>query len=199
MADTPTDVEADFEDEELTPTYSKPRRGKLLSSAIGSWKSMSGSRGDKQKYTRSMTAPIDNFEENTESSHVVNSLSASQLPPLPPRPESTPAEPNQSNSNENDSTDTDNQANQVKTKSQQVFIKRPKKYRAPQPPTNQSGNKQQTKNRNDESSPTFKLDSKPMMRIKSEPEKELKQCVDCKDYFTIEDYAIHKVSRVMIK
>ena len=197
VVDTPTDIEADFEDDETT--FVKPRRGKLLSSAIGSWRNISGTRNDKLKYTRSMTCPLDGSgEESPEPNPVVNSHSTSQLPPLPPRPESTPAEPNQSMTSETN-VRADSSSSQSKSKGQPIFIKRHKKYRAPPPPTNQSTqNTSQTKNKQEGSS-FFKLDSKPMMRTDDENSPtSMVFCQTCRKQFTEDELEDHKVSFIEI-
>ena len=172
VVDTPTDIEADIDDDESQ--YAKPRRGKLLSSAIISWRSMSGGLAkDESKYSRSNTCPIEGTHEN-DNSRIVGSNSASQLPPLPPRSDSV-ADMDQSNDRGNT-----NSQSQVKSKPHPVFVKRAKKYRAPLPPSpvNTSSSKLFSgENRiekmecNESDSPVtenqsrhrFKLDSKPMM------------------------------------
>lgn len=202
VVDTPTDIEADFEDDDTL--FIKPRRGKLLSSAICSWRSMSGTGRDRPRYTRSNTCPLeDTGEDSPEPNPVINSHSASQLPPLPPRPESTPAESDQS-SPDNSGSPTHTQ--HFKSKPQhQVFIKRHKKYRAPLPPSqvnNTSVINQSTSDkissdsaRQDNQSPSvFRLDSKPMMNCGIHDDSENITCPAYnKQDFPTENLPSHKV------
>ncbi|KAK8397197.1 hypothetical protein O3P69_004720 [Scylla paramamosain] len=93
-ADTPTtDLEME-EMEEETP-YMRPRRGRLLSSAIFSWRSISATgAASRRGYMRSNTAPLEDTgvdeDEETPAPPVLTSLSATQLPPTSPEPQSTP-------------------------------------------------------------------------------------------------------------
>lgn len=205
VVDTPTDIEADFEDED-TP-FVKPRRGKLLSSAICSWRTMSATNREHHRYTRSNTCPLeDTGEDSQEINPVINSYSASQLPPLPPRPESTPAECDHSSP---DHSGSPSHPPHHKSKSQQVFIKRHKKYRAPPPPNQfkQSLNSSQSEittnedsvshepARQDQSSVFLRLDSKPMMN--SEVQDDLNAsitCEFCQKIFHPDNFPLHKVS-----
>ena len=214
VVDTPTDIEADFEDDDAP--YMKPRKGKLLSSAIGSWRSLSMSNRDRPRYTRSNTAPLEDTGDEPVENHnlVINSHSASQLPPLPPRPESTSSELEKSSLEEmnNHNISATQQASNQKSKSQQVFIKRHKKYRAPPPPTqippqahtqsnlgsnnnNPSIMKQLTNEKSTASfSSVFHLDSKPMMNSEQTTTSINKTCEYCKEIFVAEDFESHKVS-----
>ncbi|XP_063847848.1 LOW QUALITY PROTEIN: mucin-2-like [Scylla paramamosain] len=93
-ADTPTtDLEME-EMEEETP-YMRPRRGRLLSSAIFSWRSISATgAASRRGYMRSNTAPLEDTgvdeDEEIPAPPVLTSLSATQLPPTSPEPQSTP-------------------------------------------------------------------------------------------------------------
>ncbi|XP_069982847.1 uncharacterized protein [Penaeus vannamei] len=150
--DTPTtDLEYDYEDED--GPFMRPRRGRLLSSAIFSWRSISGSR---RGYTRSNTAPLEDTgadEETTQVQPVITSRSATQLPAHRPSPDiETATSPQPSSSSPQLSTASqkttspqpsapDTQTKQPSASPQPtqehaetVFIKNPHKYRAPPPP-----------------------------------------------------------------
>lgn len=130
------------------------------------------------------------------------SNSASQLPPLPPRAESTPIESNHS-SNERPSSRSyqHRDKNHHKTKGQNIFIKRPKKYKAPLPPSSKPTNTSRSETSDDnererakeESSgrPTFRLDSKPMMNGQPSPPV-LEACEFCQQTFTKDQLSSHK-------
>ncbi|KAF2368569.1 Zinc finger RING-type [Trinorchestia longiramus] len=204
IVDTPTDIEADFEDDD-TP-FVRPRRGKLLSSAIGSWRTMSGSK-DRFKYTRSNTAPLeDTGDDPSEINPVVNSHSASQLPPLPPRHENGTSEAEQIVSDNTTKTN----SHPSKSKPQQVFIKKQKKYKAPQPPVQnnpqyngqpntESANNDSSKShsnttkKQDDSSSLIRLDSKPMMNIKSQNnDSTTKMCQFCLEDIISDKFQSHQ-------
>ncbi|XP_042876352.1 flocculation protein FLO11-like isoform X2 [Penaeus japonicus] len=143
--DTPTtDLEYDYEDED--GPFMRPRRGRLLSSAIFSWRSISGSR---RGYTRSNTAPLEDTgadEDTTQVQPVITSRSATQLPAHRPSPDVETAAPTQSSTSPQPIASPqpsvpDTQTKQLSTSPQPsqehaetVFIKNPNKYRAPPPP-----------------------------------------------------------------
>lgn len=124
----------------------RPRRGRLLSSAIFSWRSISGSR---RGYTRSNTAPLEDTgadEDTTQVQPVITSRSATQLPAHRPSPDVETAAPTQSSTSPQPIASPqpsvpDTQTKQLSTSPQPsqehaetVFIKNPNKYRAPPPP-----------------------------------------------------------------
>ena len=174
-SDTPTDVEADFDDEEDQP-FSRPRRGRLLSSAIFSWRNISGSKGkDRPKYTRSNTAPLEDTGDcETPPPGVITSHSASQLPlapspdpsspentdppPIPPKYESKKQSPPKqiSESKSSSQHSYQQQKTEEKLSTQKInhqttesnFIKKQNKYKAPQPPKVQ--NEKYSKSNNEE-------------------------------------------------
>ncbi|XP_076061838.1 uncharacterized protein LOC143037466 isoform X2 [Oratosquilla oratoria] len=81
---TSNDVEAEVnfeEGESANGPFARPRRGRLLSSAIFSWKSISGDKG-RPRYTRSNTAPLEDtgMDVSPQPTQVLTSLSASQVP-----------------------------------------------------------------------------------------------------------------------
>ncbi|XP_018013302.1 mucin-12 isoform X2 [Hyalella azteca] len=206
VVDTPTDIEADFEDDD-TP-FVRPRRGKLLSSAIVSWRTMSGAK-DRFKYSRSNTAPLeDTGDEPSDMNPVVNSHSASQLPPLPPRHESVATDPEQSKTENN--TSSSSSTNPPKSRPQ-VFIKKQKKYRAPQPPSqspSQSHAQSTSISSNDQcydssnsckkvdntsNMPYMRLDSKPMMDVQTTSEStSTKFCECCRKEVKITNFQSHQ-------
>lgn len=86
-------MELDLEDED--GPYMRPRRGRLLSSAIFSWRSISATgAANRRGYVRSNTAPLEDTgvdDEPQQVQGVTTSLSATQLPPLSPEPEVSPS------------------------------------------------------------------------------------------------------------
>ncbi|XP_066950045.1 uncharacterized protein [Macrobrachium rosenbergii] len=157
--DTPTtDVELEY-DEDIP--FSRPRKGRLLSSAIFSWRSISGSAATRRGgYARSNTAPLE--DTNTDDSPqplqpVTTSKSATQLPsqhspdtesssPYPmisrsPSPSKRHLKQISSHSQneivkETQVKDMSPPPTNASTQehSETVFIKNPNKYKAPPPP-----------------------------------------------------------------
>ncbi|XP_068213308.1 uncharacterized protein [Palaemon carinicauda] len=157
--DTPTtDIELEY-DEDIP--FSRPRKGRLLSSAIFSWRSISGSAATRRGgYARSNTAPLE--DTNTDDSPqplqpVTTSKSATQLPsqqsPETESPSSYPiisrspspskrqlkqiSSPPQSEiMKEQQVKDISPPLMNASTQdpSETVFVKNPNKYKAPPPP-----------------------------------------------------------------
>ncbi|CAL4064954.1 unnamed protein product [Meganyctiphanes norvegica] len=120
---SPTPVDTPTEDEEDSP-FSKPRRGRLLSSAIFSWRNMGGPRSASEarnKYARSNTAPMEETELDHDVPGILTSRSAHQLPVQTDSP--VPVDSLKTDTNEQDSNDS-------------FFVKKTNKYRAPAPPQN---------------------------------------------------------------
>ncbi|XP_071538677.1 uncharacterized protein [Panulirus ornatus] len=136
-----TDVEMDY-DEEDGP-YMRPRRGRLLSSAIFSWRSISASgAASRRGYVRSNTAPLEDTgvdDETQPSQPVTTSRSATQLPasshsPVPDTTTSSSSSPEHGKTSQMKQISPTPKPAPVQDHAEPVFIKNPNKYRAPPPP-----------------------------------------------------------------
>ncbi|RXG51087.1 E3 ubiquitin-protein ligase [Armadillidium vulgare] len=206
---TPTDIEVDFEDDDSA--FSRPRKGKLISSAILSWKSISGGKPrDSLKYARSNTAPLDvSANSNNQSLELSTSQSASHLRAPVSRNDYDEEPTNKSENNDQ--------------LSPPVFRKNKNKYPAPPPPQQ---NTEETKDRfgvtnikkeertliesSSTSSPkqvkkkapeSFKFDSTPVMSGKIEKNRNIDviPCEFCKEVFPPEKFQAHQTMCEKIK
>ncbi|XP_050697252.1 uncharacterized protein LOC126985841 [Eriocheir sinensis] len=157
--DTPT-TDAELDLEEDTP-YMRPRRGRLLSSAIFSWRSISATgAASRRGYVRSNTAPLEDTgvdeDEDAAAPPVLTSMSATQLPPTSksPEPAASPAPTRRHAPSPPPATSPTARRKapspprpqppasppqpQEQQRPESVFIKNPNKYRAPPPPQPQT-------------------------------------------------------------
>ena len=193
---TPTDIEADIEEEEVP--FPRPRKGRLLSSAIISWRSIGGGPGTKlsnkdrpNKYQRSNTAPLRVVDLNDEedelttspSKGVTNSRSATNVtkPPLDDSEEESlpPKEPPKP----------------------PVFKRNRNKYPAPPPPrpppktTEINTAVSPIINKPSESKERlFKFDSVPVMDGQKSVKNDVIPCEFCKQVFHPEKFRAHQVT-----
>ena len=151
LLDTPTDIEADNEEEEVS--VPRPRKGRLLSSAIISWRSISGEKSQKEKpkYFRSNTAPVQ-CDGNVGAKGVNNSHSATNI--------KSPQE--QDDSDE----ELSNDQKSTEAPKSNAFKRNRNKYPAPKPPClNVRDNDVVISSQCSSSKePIFKFDSVPLMR-----------------------------------